>query len=105
MELQFIRQQRLPQGRLARILFEDGELRALLSQSGCYYVATDDGTDFYAFSARLGLSPHPALSHLEGVRFYPEDSRVGQSGHDVVGVNEGEERFICPTFSKKLLLF
>lgn len=87
------------------MLFSDGELRALLSQSGCYYKARDGGTDYYAFPARLGLSPHPALEHLEAVRFCPEGARVGASGHYVIGVCEEEGRWVCPTFSKKLLLF
>lgn len=96
MKLSFNRCRHLPAGRLAQELFADGELRALLSKSGYYLTATQDGVDYFAFPARFGLSPHPAIGHLEAVRFLPEEATVGMAGHYVIGVAESEGRWICP---------
>ena len=96
MKLSFLKCRHLPSGKLAQDLFSDTELRALLSQYGYYLRSTFDRVDYFAFPARLGLSPHPALNHLDAVRFLPEDASVGMLGHFVIGVSEEEARFICP---------
>ena len=96
MKLPFVQCRQLPPEPLAQTIFADGELRALLSKIGYYLKATQDGVDYYAFPARLGLSPHPALNYLEAVRFFPEDATVGTAGHYVIGVSETEGRVVCP---------
>lgn len=96
MNLSFTRCRHLPTGACAQELFQNDELRALLSKSGYYLSATHDGVDYYAFSARFGLSPHPALEHLDAVRFLPEDAKTGTSGHFLIGISETEGRYVRP---------
>lgn len=96
MKLSFTRCRRLPTGTLAKELFADAELRTLLSKSGYYLTATEDGVDYYAFYTRFGLSPHPALGHLEAVRFLPEDATIGTAGYYVIGVSETDGNWVCP---------
>ncbi len=88
--LSFTRCRHLPSGKMAQELFADGELRLLLSKSGYYLTATGDGVDYFAFPARFGLSPHPALRHLEAVRFLPENATIGTAGHFVIAVAEAD---------------
>ncbi|MBQ1935678.1 MAG: hypothetical protein II351_02375 [Clostridia bacterium] len=96
MKLSFVKCRHLPSGKLAQELFSDAELRALLSQYGYYLTATCDRVDYFAFPARLGLSPHPALNYLEAVRFLPENASVGTAGYFVIGVSEEKSCFVCP---------
>lgn len=81
---------------MALELFSGTELRALLAKSGYYGIASGETMDLYAIPARLGLGPHPALEHLEAVRFIPENAFVGSAGYFLIGVSETEKAYCCP---------